>query len=247
MKFRTFLVGILTIILILSMGSLTLAKTYTVGLSAAFPPFEFVKDGEIVGIDVEVMNAIAESQDFEVEFKDLGSFDSVFPALMSGHIDVIASGVTITAERKKKYDFSEPYYGSDQSVIVKEGLDKDLTVLYGDHDIGVQTGTTGDLWVTEHLKDKGVLKGEVARYGKYTMVIADLVNENLDGVVLDSSVAKEYTERRPVKVVGIIKTGEKYGIVVKKGNKELLKKINAGLEEIKQSGKLKEIIKKYEG
>ncbi len=246
MKFRTFLAGLLTLILVLSMGSLALAKTYTVGLSAAFPPFEFVKDGEIVGIDVEVMNAIAQSQGLDVEFKDLGSFDSVFPALMSGHIDIIASGVTITAERQKKYDFSEPYYGSDQSVVVKGDLDNDLTVLYGDHDIGVQTGTTGDIWVTDHLKKKDVLKGEVARYDKYTMVIADLVNENLDAVVMDSSVANEYTKRRPIKVVGIIKTGEKYGIVVNKGNKELLKKINAGLKKIKQSGKLDEIIQKYE-
>lgn len=244
MKAKFLFTGLLVMVLVLSVGSLALAQTYTVGTSADFPPFEYVEDEEIVGFDIELIKTIAEDQGFEVEIKDM-SFDSLPAALKTGNVDIVASGFTITEERKKAFDFSDPYYSADQSIIVKEGSDKNLTVLYGDNDIGVQTGTTGDMWVTENLAEADILTGEVVRFDTFVMVINDLINENLDGVVLDSPVAERFEEEEDVKVIGEIITGEEYGIAVQQGNQELLDKINNGLEALKESGKYDELLVKY--
>ncbi len=238
------LITLISVIMIFSLSMMVFAETYIVGTSAGFPPFEYVEDGEIVGFDVDLIRAIAESQGFEVEVKDL-SFDSLIAGVKTGNLDIIAAGMTITAEREKAVDFSDPYYGSNQSIIVKEGSGKDMTVIFGDNDLGVQTGTTGDSWVTDNLAKKGVLKGRVKHFDTFVMVLNDLVNENLDGVVLDTPVAERFASMKPVKIVGEIITGEEYGIAVQEGNTELLNKINAGLEDVKESGKFNELIAKY--
>lgn len=244
MKFKSGIIVLMTVLLVLTMGSFALAETYTVGTSAGFPPFEYVEDGEIVGFDIDLIRAIGESQGFEVEVKDM-SFDSLIAGLKTGNLDIIAAGMTITEEREKAVDFSEPYYSANQSVIVKEESGKDLTVLFGDNDLGVQTGTTGDAWVTDNLADKGVLTGEVKHFDTFVMVLNDLVNENLDGVVLDTPVAERFAEMKPVVIVGEIITGEEYGIAVQDGNTALLDKINTGLEEVRESGKMDELLAKY--
>lgn len=246
MKFsgKTFLMSLLILAVVMVMGTAVMAETYTVGTSASFPPFEYVEDGEVTGFDIDLIKEIGKLQGFDIEVKDL-SFDSLIPALKTGNIDLIAAGMTITEQREEQVDFTEPYFVANQSVVVQEESDKDLTVLFGDNKIGVQTSTTGDIWVSDNLKKKGILTGEIARYDKYVMVFTDLVNGNLDGVVLDTPVAKKYAEDRPVKIVGEIKTGEKYGIAVKEGNKELLNKINKGLEQLQEQGTIGELVSKY--
>lgn len=220
------------------------AQTYVVGTNASFPPFEYVEEGEIVGFDIDLVKAIADVQGFEVEFRDL-SFDSLIPALSSGSLDIVAAGMTITDDREKVVDFSDPYYSANQSVMVHEESDENLTVLFGDNDIGVQTGTTGDLWVKENVADPGVLTGEMRNYDTYVLVIRDLVNQNIDGVVLDKPVADTYSKSNPVDVVAEIITGEEYGIAVGEGNEELLAEINAGLEKVRENGTMDELIEKY--
>ncbi len=244
MKFKITLITMLSLLLVLAMGSMALAETYVVGTSAGFPPFEYVENGQIVGFDVDLIKAIGETQGFDVEVKDM-SFDSLIAGVKTGNLDIIAAGMTITDQREKAVDFSEPYYSADQSIIVKEGSDNDLTVLFGDHDIGVQTGTTGDIWVTDNLSKKGILKGRVVHYEVFVMAVNDLMNENLDAVVLDSPVAARYAELKPVTVVGKVVTGEQYGLAVNEGNTELLNKINAGLKEVIDSGKMNELLAKY--
>ena len=220
------------------------AKTYVVGTSADFPPFEYIKDGQIVGFDIDLIKAIAKSQGFDVKFQDI-SFDSLIPGLTAGTIDIVASGMTITEERKKVVDFTEPYYSANQAVLVKKGSGKNVTVLFGNHKIAVQTGTTGDLWVEENLEKTGILKGKVTRFDTFVLAIQDLINGNVDAVVLDTPVAKRYMAENPVTMVAEIITGEEYGIAVAKGNKDLLDKLNKGLKEIKANGKLDELLKKY--
>ncbi len=220
------------------------AQTYVVGTNASFPPFEYVEEGEIVGFDIDLVKAIADVQGFEVEFRDL-SFDSLIPALSSGSLDIVAAGMTITEDREKVVDFSDPYYSANQSVMVHEESDENLTVLFGDNDIGVQTGTTGDLWVKENVADPGLLTGEMRNYDTYVLVIRDLVNQNIDGVVLDKPVADTYSKSNPVDVVAEIITGEEYGIAVGEGNEELMAEINAGLEKVRENGTMDELIEKY--
>jgi len=235
---------LLTLTLVIGLSAVGLAETYTVGTSAGFPPFEYVEDGEIVGFDMDLMKAIGEEMGFEVEFKDI-AFDSLIPALKSGNIDVVAAGMTITEQREENVDFTNSYYSADQSIIVKEESGKDISVLYGDNDISVQTGTTGDLWVTEKLADKGILTGDIKRYDTFVLCVSDLVNGNVDAVVLDSPVAERFSEIRPVEIVGIIVTGENYGLAVDEGNTELLDMLNEGLRKVDESGKMAEIIDKY--
>lgn len=241
---KKLLITFLVLTLVFAFSAVGLTQTYTVGTSAGFPPFEYVEDGEIVGFDIDLMKAIGEEMGFEVNFKDI-AFDSLIPALKTGNIDVVAAGMTITEQREEVVDFSNSYYSADQSIIVKEDSDKDISVIFGDKDISVQTGTTGDLWVTEKLQDKGILTGNIKRYDTFVLCVSDLVNENVDAVVLDSPVANRYAEMRPVEVVGIIVTGENYGLAVNNGNTELLDKLNEGLRKIRENGKMAEIIDKH--
>ena len=225
---------------------MSLSDTYVVGTSAGFPPFEYVENGEVTGFDIDLMKEIGKLKGFDVEVKDL-SFDALIAALKTGNIDIIAAGMTITEEREEIVDFSIPYYSADQAIIVKDDSEKDLTVLFGKNDIGVQTGTTGDLWVTEKFKDKGILTGDVKHYDTFVLVINDLVNGNIDGVVLDSPVAKRFTELKPVNITAEIITGEQYGIAVNQSNKNLLTVINEAIEELRDNGTMDQLIDKYFG
>jgi polar amino acid transport system substrate-binding protein len=221
------------------------ARTVTVGTSADFPPFEYIENGQFVGFDMDLMREIAKIAGFELKFVDM-SFDSLIPALRAGQIDVAAAAMTITEERKKVVDFSMPYWTADQSIIVKAGSDLTITVLFGKYRIGVQTGTTGDLWCTENLVEKGLLpERNLKRYDTFILALSDLLNGNIDAIVLDSPVANRFAATKPVKVVGIIVTGEQYGIAVRKGNKELLNKINQALKTLIETGKINELIDKY--
>lgn len=219
--------------------------TYKVGTEASFPPFEYVENGQYVGFDIDLIKEIGKLKGFDVEVIDI-SFDSLIPSLTTGNIDIIAAGMTITEDRQKVVDFTIPYYSGDQSILVRKDSDFDITVLFGNHKIGVQTGTTGDLWVTEHLSDKNILpKKNITRYDTFNFAVRDLVNKNIDAIVLDNPVAERFTKTDPVKIVGIIKTEESYGMAVKKGNKELLNLLNSGIQELQKNGKLDELIEKY--
>ncbi len=252
LKFKYFVTLLLA--LTLSFGVLTAVglaqekEKLVVGTSAGFPPFEIMEEGELVGFDVDLMEAIAEEQGFELKWQDI-AFASLIPALDAGKIDAVAAAMTIKPERDKKVDFSDPYWSADQAVIVRE--DSDINVvqaLMGGRMIGAQTGTTGAGWVKEQLVEKGIISGNVSRhYDTYVMAVRDLVNGRLDSVVVDTPVANTFTERQPVKIIAKLITGEQYGLAVKEGNSELLAKLNAGLEEVRDSGKYDEIVKKWFG
>lgn len=244
MKLKSTLIFILFSLIIIFSASVVMAKTYLVGTSADFPPFEYVENGEITGFDIDLIKEIAKLKGFEVEVRDL-SFDSLIPALKSRNIDIVIAAMTITEERKGAVDLSNPYYSANQSVIVRDDSDANVTVLFGDNNIGVQTGTTGDLWVSENLKDKDILSGDVKRYDTFIYVINDLLNGNIDGVVLDTPVAERYSETRAVNIIAEIITGEDYGIAVDKGNTELLNLINEGIEELNNNGTMDTLIDKY--
>ncbi|RCW56531.1 MULTISPECIES: basic amino acid ABC transporter substrate-binding protein [Halanaerobium] len=238
------LVTILVILAVLAFSSGVMAQRYVVGTNASFPPFEYVEKGEIVGFDIDLVKEIAKLQDFEVEFRDI-SFDSLIPGLASGSLDIVAAGMTITDARKEVVSFSDPYYSANQSVLVHEGSEEDLTVLFGSNDIGVQTGTTGDTWVRDKLVKPDILTGELRNYDSYVFVIRDLANQNIDAAVLDKPVAETYSKNNPVNVVAEVITGEEYGIAVGKNNQALLKEINAGLAKVIENGTMDKLIEKY--
>lgn len=244
MKFNTKITLFIFALLVVFGSTMVMAETYTVGTSAGFPPFEYVKKGEVVGFDIDLIKEIGKLKGFDVEVTDM-DFAALIASLKTGNIDIIAAGMTIKPEREKVVDFSIPYFSANQAVIVKEGSEKGVTVLFGDNDLGVQTGTTGDTWVTEKLVDTGILKGNVKHFDTFVLVINDLINGNIDGVVLDTPVAKRFTELKPVTIVAEIISNEEYGIAVQEGNEELLTAINEGIEELRENGTMDKLIDKY--
>ena len=238
---------VLFLVVLVVVFSLGMATTYIVGTSADFPPFEYVENGKYVGFDMDLINAIAKAEGFNVQIRDM-SFDSLIPALKAGVIDIAIAGITITDERQKIVDFSEPYWYANQDVIVKKDSKFNVTVLCGNHTIGVQTGTTGDLWVSDNLVKPGYLnKNNVKRYQSFIYSLQALLNGSVDANVLDSPVAERFAKMKPVKIVATLVTGETYGIAVKKDNSELLDKINDGLKKVKTSGEMSNLIDKYFG
>ncbi len=224
-----------------------MATTYIVGTSADFPPFEYVQNGKYVGFDIDLITEIAKIEGFNVQIRDM-SFDSLIPALKAGVIDIAIAGMTITKEREKVVDFSEPYWYANQDVIVKKDSKYTVTVLCGNHTIGVQTGTTGDLWVSDNLVKPGYLKaGNVKRYQSFIYSLQALLNGAVDANVLDSPVAERFAKMKPVKIVATLVTGESYGIAVRKGDDKLLAAINGGLKRVKSSGYMEKLIDKYFG
>jgi polar amino acid transport system substrate-binding protein len=218
--------------------------TLVVGTSAGFRPFEYREKGEVTGFDIDLMKAIGDELGMEVEVKDI-DFDALIEAVSTETIDVIAAGMTITDERKERVDFTDAYFSADQAVLVRE--DSDITVAdpsdvdSADYTIGVQNDTTGAFWVDENAGSASVKK-----YGKYIETIQDLENRNLDMIVLDKPVAEAFEKNRPVKMIKVIPTDEKYGLAVKKGS-PLLDDLNGALDTVRNSETWDELMAEYFG
>ena len=221
--------------------------TLIMATNAEFPPYEYHDssttgpDGsDIVGIDVEIAAAIAEKLGKTLVIEDI-QFPSIIPELHSGKADIGAAGITVTEDRLFNADFSDTYATAVQSIIVT--ADSDITSpddLKGKL-IGVQEGTTGDIYITSDLGDDCV-----ERYLKGVDAVQALLQGKVDAVVIDNEPAKVFvSENEGLKLLDTAYAEEEYAIAVKKGNTELLDQINAALAELKESGKLDEIIAKY--
>jgi len=203
-----------------------------IGTEPTFPPFEYVSENnEIVGFDIDIAQRIADELGVKLEIQNL-PFDSLIPALMSDKIDLIVAGMTITEKRAKAIDFSIPYFNANQAIVVRGDEDfkpVKLDDLKGKK-VAVQLGTTGDLVVSDIKEIK------VTRFQKFTDAFLELENKRVDAVVLDEAVANAYVKTFPKFIISaVIDTGEKYGIGVKKGNKELLDFVNSVLSNMFKS------------
>ena len=209
--------------------------------NAEFPPYVYHDGGEIVGIDVEICDAIAAKLGMTMEIEDV-AFDSIIPEVVSGKADIGAGGITITEDRKKNVDFSDVYATAAQLIIVKDDSD-----IAGPDDlkgksIGVQLGTTGDLYASEYEADGST----VERYGKGFEAVQALLQGKIDAVVIDQEPAKVFVnENEGIKLLDEPLTSEDYAYVVKKGNTELVEKVNKALAELTEAGEIQSIIDKY--
>ena len=218
-----------------------------VGTSADFPPFEYMEGDKIVGFDVEMITDILTSQNYTVEVQDM-AFDSLIAALQTNKIDVIVAGMSITEERLQEISFSNPYFEADQSVLIKSdsGIvinnESDLENLT----VGVQTGTTGDDWVFETFVNTSKTPEEkYKQYETYDLAVLDLKAGRIQIIVLDKPVAEALSADGDLKIALTIITNENYGIGVRKGDTELLQKINTGLAELKASADWDTLVNKY--
>jgi len=216
------------------------------GADAAYAPMEYKnpESGEVEGFDADLIRAIGEAVGLEVDIKHV-DWDGLFPALESGDINCIISSMTITDERKKIVDFSDPYFEATQIIAVRKGSDiKGLEDLVGKK-VGVQQNTTGH-YAVEELE--GMKDEDIKKFPTTPDALINLTNGLVDAVVADAPVVLNYIKHNPdAGLVTVTDDFEKeyYGIAVKKGNKELLDKINEGLAKVKKNGTYDELYKKY--
>lgn len=232
--------------LLLGQAALAEEKTIVFASDATWPPMEFVDDQkEVVGYAIDMVKAVAKEAGFKAEIKNT-AWDGIFAGLAAGKYDAIASSVSITDDRKKSMDFSEPYYTVRQALIVqKDSNAKTLADLKGQK-VGGQIGTTGYFTIKD-AKDL-----EAKSYDEIGLAMEDLNVGRLAAVVCDDPVAADYALKRykdSLKIVTIIEsdTAEQYGFAVNKGNDEVLALINKGLAAVKEKGIDKELQQKWIG
>lgn len=207
---------------------------------AGFAPYEFYENGEVIGVDIEISKKIADKLRKKLVIKDV-AFDSIINELNSGKADFAAAGMSINPERSEKVDFSIEYITSNQVVVVKEDSDIKSIDDIKDKRISVQLGTVADTYVTKNYKD-----AKINRLKKFLVAAEDVKNNKSDCIVMDAIPANELVKSNPeLKVLDGILFQDKYGMAVKKGNKELLNSINLVLEELIKDGKIDEYIIKF--
>lgn len=207
---------------------------------AGFAPYEYYSNGEIVGVDVDIAKEIAASMGKELVIKDI-AFDSIINEVKTGKADFGAAGISYNEERAKNVDFTINYSTSKQVVIVKN--DSGITNI-GDINgkkIAVQLGSIADTYVSSTYKDASVV-----RQKKYLAAIEDLNTGKVDCVVMDLLPAEQILKTNSgLKILDGALVEDSYGMIVKKGNKELLNNINKVLEKLKNEGKIDEYIIKH--
>ena len=204
--------------------------TLVMATNAEFPPYEYYEGENVVGIDADIAAAVADKLGMELKIEDV----------TSGKADIGLAGMTVTEDRLENVDFSDTYAHATQVVIVKEDSDIASPDDLEGKKIGVQLGTTGDIYAGD-IKD-----ATVERYNKGFEAVQALTQDKIDAVVIDGEPAKVFVkENEGLKMLDEAFTEEDYAIAVAKGNDELLDKINTALGELKDSGELDKIVDKY--
>lgn len=214
-------------------------STLVMATNAEFPPYEYYEGDQVVGIDAEMAAAVAEELGMELKIEDM-AFDSIIAAVQSGKADIGVAGMTVNEDRLKNVNFSTPYTQAAQVIIVKDGsavtTPDDLT----GKKIGVQLGTTGDIYAGD------IADASIERYNKGFEAVQALLQDKIDAVIIDREPAKVFvSQNEGLVLVDEEFTVEDYAIAVSKDNEELLTKINDALAKLEESGKLQEIKDKY--
>ena len=212
----------------------------TVGSDIPYPPFEQGKPGEYTGFDIDLIEAIGEKIGRSPEVQDT-SFETIFRDVAQGKFEAVISAATITEEREKAVDFSNPYYLSEQAVLVKEGSSiKSLEEADG-QTVGVQQGTTGQELAKEELGSS-----EIRPFPEGPDAVNALKAGTVEAVIIDAPVAQNAVEKSGgVEIAEKVPTEEEYGIAVAQGDTELVDEINKGLEEVEEDGTYKTIYEKW--
>ena len=213
--------------------------TLIMGTNATFPPYEYYEGDEIVGIDVEIAQAIGEKLGMEVTVEDM-EFDALIPALASNKVDIVAAGMTVTPERQESVNFTDTYETAAQVIIVKQGSDIASSEDLNGKILGVQMGTTGDSLASE------IEGAQVERFNKYFEAIQSVLQGKIDAVIIDSAPAKAFAEKdENLVILDEALSSEDYAMAINKDNTELLDKVNAAIAELDEEGTLDEIVNKY--
>lgn len=223
-------------------------KTYQVASDATWPPNEFLNaEKQVIGYSIDYIQAVAKEAGIKVQVKNT-AWDGIFAALGSHQADIIVSSVTITDKRKKAMAFTEPYCELSQAIVVTvDSPVKSIQDLEGKK-VGGQIGTTGLVETMPKSKVKSIIK----TYDEVGLALEDLARGNLDAVICDEPVAKFYANKKEeyagkLKVAFATKEKEVYGFALRKDDKELLDKLNAGIRIVKEKGIEKQLVEKWMG
>ena len=214
------------------------------GTNAYFKPYEYYDGEKIVGIDAEIAAAIADYLGYKLEIVDM-EFDSIITAVKGGEVDFGMAGMTITEDRLLEVDFSSSYATGVQSIIVPAGSPiktaDDLFAEGATYKVGVQLGTTGDIYATDDLG-----ADRVTAYPNANNAVIALKNNDIDCVIIDNEPAKALVkDNEGLQILDTAYANESYAICVKKGNTELLDKINEAIVALTKDGTIKTIVGKY--
>ena len=224
-------------------GSAEKTDGYVFATDATWPPFEFIdENGNLTGFEVELMPLVGEHVGVTMTVENI-PWDTIFAGLANGQYDGVASGVTITEERKMTMDFSTPIASQGQVVIVMTESDVQSVNDLAGRKVGVQIGTTGDFALDDYNVEK-------RQYDDIGLAILDMVNGNIDACVCDSIIASDFVlanenYKGMLRTAGEPFTSEEIAIAVKKGNTELLNLINEGLEAMKADGSYDDLKAKW--
>ncbi len=215
--------------------------TLVMGTSPAFPPYEFVgDDGSVTGIDAEIAKAVCEKIGYDLEIKDM-EFNSLIPAVQGGSIDFVLAGLTKTAEREEKVNFSTTYAKGVQVIIVSENSKIASADDLKGHKIGVQSGTTGDVYCTNDYGQENV-----KQFPNGSLAVQALKNGQVDCIVIDNEPAKNFVAvNEGLKILDTEYIQEDYAAAFSKENTELLDSFNSALAELQADGTIDNIIGKY--
>ncbi len=212
------------------------------GTNATFPPYEYYdEDGEtIIGIDAEIAQAVADKLGMTLTIKDM-EFESLLTAVQSGAVDIVFAGLTVTDERKESVDFSITYATGIQVIIVPNDSEIASVDDLAGKTIGVQAGTTGDIYCTDEFG-----QDNVKQFANGALAVAALQNGQVDCVVIDNEPAKSFVAANDgLKILDTEYAVEDYAAAISKENTELTAKVNAAMEELTADGTIDAIIAKY--
>ena len=234
---------VLSMLLVLTSVS-ALADTLTMATNASFPPYEYWDGDQMVGIDVEIAEAVCAEMGYELDKLDM-DFNAIINAVTSGKADFGMAGMTVTEERQQSVAFSISYATGVQSIIVKEGSPiasyDDLAAEGATYKVGVQMATTGHIYAEDEF---GVER--VVLFDNGNDATMALKNGKVDCVIIDNEPAKAYVAANEgLVILDSAYAVEDYAACFAKGNTELVEKFNAALQKLIDDGTVAEIVGKY--
>ena len=228
-------------------GQAMAAEKFIVATDCTWPPMEMLDaNKQPIGFDVDFITAVGKAAGFEVDVRNI-AWDGIFGGVATGQYDIVAAATTITEERQKQFDFSDPYYEVAQAVVLPAGKSiKSLADLQGKK-VGGQIGTTGVFVIR-----KAGVAVDLKEYDDVGLAIQDMLGGRLDAVICDDPVALYYVNKKADtagKLNISFKTEEKeyYGFTVRKGRKDLVEKLNKGIKDVKASGVEAQLLQKWMG
>lgn len=214
-------------------------NTIIFAICADYPPFEYYSSGELTGFDIALAKAVAHELGKEPDFKDM-SFSSLFPALQNEIVDAVISTVTITRDRAKNFDFSNPYYVESIAVLYDKGQMIQSVADLENKKMACQLGTTMEIWLKEHTK-----KTQILTMDSNPSAVEALKAGHVDGVVIDTVQAVAFARKNPQLTYYILANSDTgYAIAFKKGS-SLVEKVNAILETFQENGMLDSLKQQY--